>query len=76
MQQRLSNPNLLGCSADSIGIILGGSGVVISRVISPLIWVISKVTLLITRLITTHEPPSRAERVVRFGKLQLRGLRL
>ena len=34
--------------------LLGGSGVVISRVISPLRWVISKVT----RLITTHEPPS------------------
>ena len=31
----------------------------ISRVISPLIWVISTVTLLITPLITTHEPPSR-----------------
>ena len=35
--------------------ILGGSGVVISRAIRPLIWVISIVTL----LITTHEPPSR-----------------
>ena len=39
--------------------ILAGSGVVMSRVISPLIWVISIVTLLITLLITTHEPPSR-----------------
>ena len=39
--------------------LLGGSGVVISGVISPLIWVISIVTLLITLLITTHEPPSR-----------------
>ena len=38
---------------------LGGSGVVISSVISPLIWVISIVTLLITLLVTTHEPPSR-----------------
>ena len=28
-------------------------------VISPLIWVITIVTLLITPLITTHEPPSR-----------------
>ena len=38
----------------------GGSGVVISRVISPLIWVISisMATLLITLLIATHEPPS------------------
>ena len=39
-------------------LLLGGSGVVISRVISPLIWVISIVTLLITLLITIHEPPS------------------
>ena len=39
--------------------ILGGSWVVISGVISPLIWVITIVTLLITPLITTHEPPSR-----------------
>ena len=37
---------------------LGGSWVVISRVISPLICI---VTLLITPLITTHEPPSRVE---------------
>ena len=40
-------------------VLLGGSGVVISRVISPLIWVISIVTLLISLLITTHEPPSK-----------------
>ena len=39
--------------------ILGGSWVVISRVISPLIWVITIVILLITPHITTHEPPSR-----------------
>ena len=39
--------------------LLGGSWVVISRVISPLIWVIIIVTLLITALITTHEPPSK-----------------
>ena len=38
--------------------LLGGSGVVISRVISPLIEVISIVTLLITLLITSHDPPS------------------
>ena len=30
-----------------------------SRVINPLIWVITIVTLLITPLITTHDPPSR-----------------
>ena len=38
--------------------LLGGSWVVISRVLSPLIWVISIVTLLITLLITTPEAPS------------------
>ena len=46
--------------------VLGGSWVVISGVISPLIWVITIVILLITLLITTHEPPSRG--------LGLRGL--
>ena len=40
--------------------VLGGSSVVISGVISPLTWVISIVTLLITLLMTTYEPPSRA----------------
>ena len=40
-------------------VLLGGSWVVISRVISTRIWVISIVILLITLLITTHEPPSR-----------------
>ena len=30
-----------------------------SRVLNPLVWVISIVTLLITLLITTHGPPSR-----------------
>ena len=38
--------------------VLGGSWVVISRVISPLIWAITIVTLLITPLLTSHEPPS------------------
>ena len=37
---------------------LGGSWVVISGVVNPLIWVITIVTLLVTPLITTHEPPS------------------
>ena len=37
---------------------LEGSGVVISGVISPLIWDIRIFTLLVTLLITTHEPPS------------------
>ena len=37
---------------------LGGSWVGISGVISPLIWVITIVTFLITPLMTPHEPPS------------------
>ena len=37
-----------------------GSRVVISGVIRPVIWVISIVTPLITLLITTPEPPSKA----------------
>ena len=39
--------------------VLGGSWVAISGVTSPLIWLISIVTLLITPLIVTHEPPSK-----------------
>ena len=39
--------------------LLGGSCVVISGAISPLIWVISIVTLFITLLVATYEPPSR-----------------
>ena len=39
--------------------LLGGSWVVLSGVTSPRIWVVVIiVTLLITPLITTHEPPS------------------
>ena len=38
--------------------LLGGSWVVISGVISPLIWVITILTLLMTPLITPQEPPS------------------
>ena len=38
--------------------VLGGSGVVIRGFIRPLMWVISIVTLHITLLIVTHEPPS------------------
>ena len=38
--------------------ILEGSGVVISGVVSPLIWVVSVVTPIITLLITTREPPT------------------
>ena len=36
--------------------VLGGSWVVVSGVISPLTWAVSIVILLITLLITTHEP--------------------
>ena len=43
----------------NVGSILGGSWVVISGVLSPLIWVITVVTLLLTPFITTPEPPSR-----------------
>ena len=38
--------------------LLGGSWVVIHGLVSPQIRVIRKITLLITPLITTHEPPS------------------
>ena len=43
----------------SLRVQLGGPWVVMSKVISPLIWVIIIVTLLMTSLIiiTTHEPP-------------------
>ena len=40
---------------------VGGSWVVISGVISSLVWLIIIVTLLITPLITTHEPPSKLQ---------------
>ena len=43
----------------STKLLLGGSWVVISGVIRDLIWILTIVTLLITPLITTHEPPSR-----------------
>ena len=43
----------------STAVSLGGSWVVISGVISPLIWFSTIVTLLITPLITTHEPPRK-----------------
>ena len=45
--------------APTLAQILGGSWLVISGVISPPIWVVTMVTLLITPRITTHEPPSR-----------------
>ena len=48
---------------------LGGSWVVIRRAISPLTLVISIVTLLITRLLTTHGPPSI--HIMRLGKYRV-----
>ena len=42
--------------------VLGGSWVVIS----PLLWLLSILTLLIAPLITTHEPPSRGLRGLGF----------
>ena len=52
--------------ASGLGL-LGGSWVVISGAISPLIWVITIDTLLIPPLITTHEPPSRGSGFRGFG---------
>ena len=45
-------------------LLLGGSWVVISGVLSPLIWAIAVVTLLITPLFSTPGPPST---VLEFG---------
>ena len=47
--------------------VLGGSWVFIRGVLSPRIWVISIVTLRITLLMPTREPPSRAAREDPFG---------
>ena len=44
-----------------VGGLLGGSWVVISRVVSPLISVYKYSYLTYEPLITTHEPPSRVE---------------
>ena len=55
------------CTLDSL---LGGSGVDISAVISPLKGVISIVALLITLLTITHEPPSRGFGFRGLGKPQ------
>ena len=52
----------LAAYAVQSGCLLGGSWVVISGVLSPLIWVIIIVTLLITPLITAHEAPSNYNR--------------
>ena len=53
---------IFGClkkRAGRVWRLLGGSWVVISRVISPSKWVIVAPTRLIPPFITTHEPPSR-----------------
>ena len=47
--------------------LLGGPCVVMSGVISPLIQIISIVTVLITPLITTHKPPSNQSVCVSEG---------
>ena len=58
----------LGFHSEGLGFrILGGSWVVLSGVLSPLIWGITIVTLLITRLITTDEPRSTRGVEKRFG---------
>ena len=44
--------------AFSLAVLLGGSQLVISGVICPLIWVITIVTLFITPLLTSHDSPS------------------
>ena len=51
----------------SVCTLLGGSWVVFSGVISPLIWDIIIVTILITPLIATHEPPSRHDSWLTLG---------
>ena len=53
--------------------LLGGSWVAMSGVISPLRWVITIVTLLITPLIATHEPPSRRTTVANNPGFSFRG---
>ena len=50
-----TTPNLL-----QVLQVLGGSWDLVSKVISPLIGVISIVTLLITLVTNSHDPPSRA----------------
>ena len=45
-----------------------GSCVVVSRVVGPLIWVISAATLLVTVLMTTHDPPSASARLARSSR--------
>ena len=55
--------------------LLGGSWVVLSGVIGPRIWVITIVTLLITTLIATHEPPSNSQLRMRGESgLKIQGL--
>ena len=50
--------HLASCRSWPIQGILGGSWLVISGVISPVIWATAAVILLKIRLITTHQPPS------------------
>ena len=50
-----------GLRVSGIRLLLGGSWVVVSRVISKVTILITHIRGLITLLITTHEPPSRQE---------------
>ena len=66
-------PKALHIHPKDLSSLLGGSWVVVSGVISLLIWVIAIVTLLITSLITTHEPPSIVSTGQATGKHPHRG---
>ena len=56
-----------GFHESSIGALLEGSWVVINGVRSPLMWFMTIVTLLITPLVATREPPSSLERLEAEG---------
>ena len=62
-----SGPDLAGFASEGLEFgavshtVLGGSWVVISGVISSLLWVLTMVTLLITPPTTAHEPPSNSD---------------
>ena len=69
--------DVLACRRLATASLLGGPWVVISRVVSPLIWVITTVSLLITPLIPTQEPPSKVMRRQATGEnlsFRVRGL--
>ena len=55
----------------SVSRVLGGSWVVVSGVISPLFWVVSMITVLITPLITIHEHLRRLRDMIFSFSLRL-----